>query len=141
MGAKHSHRGLLTGLGKPGLQKKSKKKASKVRTVLGWLGGGVIVVVFGVMIFALGLRMLNPQVGGRSDEGAFAITEIRDDASAVAPETGAVAVAVIHVNGRIAFVPLTKERKDSVKVGDTIHVRYTAFPNLGLIRVDEWKKK
>jgi hypothetical protein len=134
-------RGILTGLGRPGLQKKPRKKKSKLRTVLGWTGGSLIVIVFGVMIFALGLRMLDPQVGERSFEGDYEVLEIRDDPSSVAPETGAVAVAVIRVRGRSAFVPLRPEQVDMVEVGDTIRVEYTTFPTLGLIRVDEWEKR
>ena len=139
MSAKHRRKGILTGLGKPGRTHKP-RKTSTLRTILQWIGGAAIVLVFGVMIAALGIRMFVPEVGERTDEGDYAILEIRDDPSAAPPETRAVAVALIRVRGLTAFVPLTAERRDTVAVGDTIHVRYTAFPNLSLIRVDEWEK-
>jgi hypothetical protein len=112
-----------------------------MRTILAWVGGAVVIVFFVVMIGAVGIRMFNPEVGERSDEGDYRILEIRDDPRAVAPETRAVAVAVVTIRGRSAFVPITAERKGTVAVGDTIHVHYTSFPNLGMIRVDEWEKK
>lgn len=141
MSGRHHRKGVLTGLGKPGLHAHKKKKSSPVRTVFAWAGGAVIIVFFAVMIGALGIRMFNPEVGERSDEGDYEILEIRDDPRAVAPETRAVAVAVVTIRGRSAFVPITAEQKGTVAVGDTIHVQYTSFPNLGMIRVDGWERK
>ncbi len=141
MSGRHHRKGVLTGLGKPGLHAHKRTKPSPVRTVLAWIGGAAIVVFFVVMIGALGIRMFHPEVGHRADEADCEILEIRDDPRAVAPETRAVAVAVVSIRGRSAFVPITAERRGTVAVGDTIHVHYTSFPNLGMVRVDAWEKK
>lgn len=130
MAARRRKKGILTGLAKPGLSKKPKKPASLVRRILSWIGGALILAVFGVMIWALLAQMLNPQVGDRAEEGVFEIVEIRENP----------ATAVVTISGKTALVPLAEEDRGTLRVGDPLRVRYTNLPRLGIVRVDSWER-
>ena len=45
---------------------------------------------------------------------------------------------MFEIDNRKVAVPLNEEQKATVEPGALVHVRYTVYPVIGQIRVEEW---
>jgi hypothetical protein len=137
--AKRRTKGVLTSLGKaPKSKPKKKKRESPVRKVGRWLGTAVILAVMLVAVVLLGVRLFTPHLGEQQLEGDFEVMEIMDDTSLYREEAGEVSAAVFEIDNKMVAVPLNEEQNETVEPGTRVHVRYTKYPVIGQIRVEEW---
>lgn len=144
-----SRRGVLLGL-RYSTKSKKRPKQSLLRKVAGWAGGSVLIAILVAMVGFMLARMFNPSYGVHSAEGDFEVIEFNEydepspaeaDAEAEkADEPGAVAEAIIEIQGTKMRVPLTAEQAETVQLGTRIHATYTIYPQWRLegVVIQEW---
>jgi len=126
--ARKKKKGVIASL-RDGKRKATKRKASGVRKLLGWLGTAVAGAALLGFLVLVGIRFLAPSMGTRTLETEVVVERVLPDGSA----------AFVTLQGGEAQILLEPERRSQVDRGTRLWVRYVWTPQSRSARIEEWR--
>jgi hypothetical protein len=88
--------------------------------------------VVGLALYA----MFRPRPAVTTHEGDFPIEAI-EEAAGTGP--GQEATLLLHIQNRKVEIPVPAEKRQNLRPGRMVHVRYTYVPRFRRVRVDSWE--